>query len=163
MRKKSDQLGRNSLITDKQAAIYLSISENPPCRLVGRGPGAPAPTAADAAWPTRSGRSRSRASASAQRRDPVFASGEQPAGIEPYRERRARPVKDRARSHRTTAAAPGAPEAPIAQPPATIVAAVRAGEASVPSQPLQVVQDSPHRCGTRPGTRPRTSDSACQH
>ena len=34
--------------------------------------------------------------------------------------RRARPVKDRARSHRTTAAAPGAPEAPIAQPPATI-------------------------------------------
>ena len=28
MRKKSDQLGCNSLITDKQAALYLSISEN---------------------------------------------------------------------------------------------------------------------------------------
>ena len=28
MRKTSDQLGRNSLITDEQAAIYLSISEN---------------------------------------------------------------------------------------------------------------------------------------
>lgn len=28
MKKHSDQLGCNSLITDKQAALYLSISEN---------------------------------------------------------------------------------------------------------------------------------------
>lgn len=76
----------------------------------------------------------------AQRRDPVFAGGEQPAGGEPDRERRAGPVKDRARSHRRAVAAPGAPDAPVASPPGAIVATVRAGEASGPSQPRQVVQ-----------------------
>ena len=71
--------------------------------------------------------------------------------------------------------------------PASIVAAVRAGEASVGGtvrghlmatrvlvarrvvgngeleHPVEDSPGSPHRFGTRPGARPRTSDSACQY
>ena len=75
----------------------------------------------------------------AQRRDPVLAGGEEPAGGEPDRERRPRPVKDRARCHRGPAAALGTHVPTIGQPPARIATATRAGEASGPSQPLEVV------------------------
>ena len=100
---------------------------------------APAPTAADAAWPTRSGRKRP---LQAQRRDPVFA-----PGIEPYRERRA--VRSKI-VPAVTELRPPHPEhlKPIAQPPATIVAAVRASEASGPSVPV------------RPGRGPEMIDPA---
>ncbi len=54
----------------------------------------------------------------AQCRDPVFAGSEQPAGVEPYGERRTRPVKDRACYHRRMAAAPGALEPVLLQIPA---------------------------------------------
>ena len=96
------------------------------------------------------GRSRSPASAAGSvPRYPVFAGRKQPTGGEPDRERRASPVKDSARRHRRPAAAPGAPVASIAQPPASVVAALRADEASGPPQPLQVVQAV--RIGAEPG------------
>ena len=94
----------------------------------------------DAAWPTPSGRSRSPASASGSAPRSRLYRWRTAAGGEPDRERRARPVKDRARSHRRAAAAPGAPDAPIAQPPGAIVATSRARETSGPSKPLQVIQ-----------------------
>ena len=130
----------------------------PPCRLVGRGPGAPAPTAADAAWPTRSGRSRSRAS----------ASGSAPRSrLCPWRTASRHCVSGvRVRSKivpAVTELRPPHPEhlkrpSPSRQPPSWPSPRKRSQRAiaATPSSP-----DSPHRCGTRPGTRPRTSDSAC--
>jgi len=75
-----------------------------------------------------------------QRGDTVLAGGEQPTEGEPHRQRRARPVEDRARRRRGAHLAAGALEPPIAQPPAPGVAAVGADEAARPPQPLQVVQ-----------------------
>ena len=107
------------------------------------GPRRPAPTAADAAWPTRSGRSRSRASASGSApRSRLTANSQQASRL-------------RVRSKIVPAVTELRPPHPehlkrrIAQPPATIVAAVRASEASGPSQPLQVVQTV--RIGAEPG------------
>ena len=73
-------------------------------------------------------------------RDAVLLCREQPAGGEPHRERRARPVQDRACRHRRTRPARRAPEPPIAQPPATEPTAVRARKPARPTQPLQVIQ-----------------------
>ena len=85
----------------------------------------------------------------AQRRDPVLLRGEHPAGREPDRQRRARPVEDRARRHRGPPATAGALIPAIAQPPAARMTAVRAGEAVRPAQPVQVIQAV--RIGTEPG------------
>ena len=82
----------------------------------------------------------------AQRRDPVLACGEQPAGGEPYREQCARAVKDGAGRYRGTVDAPKAHEAAIAEPPVPNVGAARADEAGGPAQPLQAV-----RIGAEPG------------
>jgi hypothetical protein len=76
----------------------------------------------------------------AQRGDAILAAGEEPAGSEPDRQRRAGPVEDRTRCHRRAAAAPGALEPSVGQPPAPILAASWANEAGGPSQPFQVVQ-----------------------
>ena len=76
----------------------------------------------------------------ALRRDAVLLRGEQPAGGEPHRQRRPRPVEDRARRHRRARMAGGALQPAIAQPPAPGMTAGRAGEPARPAQPLQVVQ-----------------------
>src|SRR5665647_392755 len=59
---------------------------------------------------------------------------------EPHRQRRARPVEDRARCSRRAGLAFGALEPAVTEPPAPGVAATRTHEASRPAQPLQVVQ-----------------------
>ena len=74
-----------------------------------------------------------------QSRDAVFGCREKPAGCEPYRQRRARPIKDRTRRHRRSVAACRAHEATVPQTPAR-VAAFRANEPLGPSQPLKIVQ-----------------------
>src|ERR1035437_2950839 len=85
----------------------------------------------------------------AERRDAVFPAGEHPAGGEPHRQRRARPVEDRAGGHQGAATAARAHDTTITQPPAPIVAAARTDEAIRPAQPLQVVQAI--RIGPEPG------------
>src|SRR5665647_1392140 len=75
-----------------------------------------------------------------QCRDAPFVAGKQPARREPHRQRRARPVEDRARCSRRAGLAFGALEPAVTEPPAPGVAATRTHEASRPAQPLQVVQ-----------------------
>ena len=75
-----------------------------------------------------------------QRRDPVLLGGEQPAGVEPHRQRRARAIEDGpGRDRGPRVAGPAAPSA-VAHPPPGRVTAARTQEAVRPSQPPQVVQ-----------------------
>ena len=76
----------------------------------------------------------------ALRRDAVFLGGEQPAGGEPHRQRRARAVEDRARRHRGAPMAARALTSAITQLPAPGMTAGRAGETTRPAHPVQVVQ-----------------------
>ena len=124
----------------------------PPRRPTGPGRGGPAPTAVGATSPTRSGRSRSPASAGRLKGgDPVLPGREQPARGEPDGQRRARALKDGARRDRGPAAAARAHDAPVAERPALAVAAARTGEALRPPEPVQIVE------AIRGG--PRNSDS----
>src|SRR5271166_2141264 len=72
--------------------------------------------------------------------DPVLRGGEQPTGVEPDRQRRARLVEDRARRHRGPPAAAAALDPAISQPPASGMPTPRANEPARPTQPLQVVK-----------------------
>ena len=76
----------------------------------------------------------------AECRDPVLGRGEQPACGEPHRQRRPRPVEDRARRHRGAPVTTGALIPAIAELPASGITAGRAGETTGPAQPLQVVE-----------------------
>jgi len=76
----------------------------------------------------------------ALRGDSVLLRGEQPARGEPHRQRRPRPVEDRARRHRGPPLAPRTLIPAIAQPPAPRVPARRAGETARPAQPVQIIQ-----------------------
>src|SRR5262249_4184586 len=76
----------------------------------------------------------------ALRRDSVLLGGEQPAGGEPHRQRRARAIEDRARRHRSAPMTPSALIPAITEPPAPRVSAGRAGETTRPAHPVQVVQ-----------------------
>src|SRR5665213_1889850 len=96
-----------------------------------------------------------------ERRDPVLLGGEEPAGGEPHRQRRARAVEDRPRGGRCARAAGSAHQPAIGQPPATGVSAARAHEPLWPPQPLQVVPAV--SVGREPGRelahRPRVVDA----
>ena len=76
----------------------------------------------------------------AQRGNPILAAGEQPAGVEPNRQRRSRAVENCACGHRVAVPAPGAHQPTVAQAPRSVVAANQAREARRPPQPLQIVQ-----------------------
>ena len=87
----------------------------------------------------------------AQRRDPVFTGGEQPAGGVPYRQGCPRPIEDRTGRHRTACRTRRTHEAAIAQAPTAFVAATRTDEAVGPPQPFEVVQAV--RIGSKPGLK----------
>jgi hypothetical protein len=76
----------------------------------------------------------------AQCRDAILSAGKKPAGVEPGRQWGTGPVKDRTSSDRSAAAAPGALEPSVVQPPASVVAACGAHKPGRPAQPFQVVQ-----------------------
>ena len=84
----------------------------------------------------------------ALRRDAILLGREQPARREPDRQRRPRPVEDRARRHRGPPAAARALEPAIAKLPPAATAG-RAGEAIWPAQPFQGIQAG--RVGGEPG------------
>ncbi len=75
----------------------------------------------------------------AQRRDPILARDEQPAGREPHGQRRPGPVEDRTCRHRTASTARRTFVPPVAQTPAIFVSARRTHEAIGPPQPRQIV------------------------
>jgi hypothetical protein len=72
--------------------------------------------------------------------DPVLAGSEPPRRREPDGERCARLVEDRARGHRGAAAAAGAHDPAISEPPPSGTGATRALPPLGPAQPLDVVQ-----------------------
>ncbi len=76
----------------------------------------------------------------AESRDAVLGGGEQPASGEPDRERRTRPIEDRASGHRGAMATASAHDPSVAQPPAPRVLTLRADEPLWPAQRLEVVQ-----------------------
>jgi len=78
----------------------------PPSPTAAPGPGGPGLRVAGAASPKRSGTNRSPACVADSGPDAVLARGEQPAGVEPHRQRCSRPVEHRARSHRSTSTTP---------------------------------------------------------
>lgn len=71
---------------------------------------------------------------------PCFVCSELPAGCEPHRQWRPRPIKDSACRHRGPAAVIPAHEPTVAQSPTTNAAALRTGEVRWPSQPLRIIQ-----------------------
>ncbi len=98
----------------------------------------------------------------ARRRDAVPGRGDQPHRGQPRRQRRPRPVEDRARGHRGLPTAGGAHPSPGTGPPRLRLPTARADEALRPSQSRQVVQARvlvreplPHL-----GQRPRVVDPA---
>lgn len=76
----------------------------------------------------------------AQRRDPVLACGEVPAGGEPDREGRPGPIEDCARRDRGPAPAFGTHVPPVSQTPSPRMATSWTEEAGGPPQPFQVIQ-----------------------
>ena len=129
----------------------------PPSRTGAPDPGAPAPTAADEASPTLSGRSRSPGSASdSAPRSRPSAGGNMPADRKPNRQRRTGPVEDGACRHRCAPTASGTHEPPSPKPPSSrhdrsTGRRSRQAIAAIPGSP-----GSPHRSGTKPETRLRT-------
>ncbi len=76
----------------------------------------------------------------AQRGHAVLARGEQPAGLEPHRQRRPSAIEQRPRRHRRPPAAARALVPPIGHPPAAGLATARAHEALGPAEPVQIVE-----------------------
>jgi hypothetical protein len=85
----------------------------------------------------------------AQRRHAVLARGEQPAGLQPHRQRRSSAIEQRPGRHRRPLAAARALVPPIGHPPAAGMATARTHEALGPAQPVQTVE--PVLVGPEPG------------
>ena len=98
----------------------------------------------------------------AQRRDPVFTGGEQPAGGVPYRQGCPRPIEDRTGRHRTACRTRRTHEAAIAQAPTALRGRNSDRRSRRATAAIRGSPGSPHRFETRLETRQPSPGSACQ-
>jgi hypothetical protein len=110
------------------------------CRSTGPGPDAPRPSAADAASPTRSGKSRSPATAADSTRTSRPSARRTSSRPEPHGQRRPAAVEHGPRRDRRPATTGRTPVSTVGEGPPADVPAPRTHESVRPAQPVQVVQ-----------------------